>query len=79
MSAIACGVTAMASGNGRGPETRHVRLLQTAKVEQFQQLSRDMILAAIRHISDKKPSPAQAKMKKNELAACTAKLVQGTG
>jgi ParB family chromosome partitioning protein len=44
----------------------------------FGRISKDMILADIRDMTGKDPSPAQAKMKKSELAATAAKLVQGT-
>lgn len=45
----------------------------------FGKISKDMILADIRDITGKESSPAQQKMKKSELAALAARLVNGTG
>lgn len=45
----------------------------------FGKISKDMILADIRDITGKEPSPAQMKAKKSELAAMASKLADGTG
>lgn len=51
VSAIACRVVAMASGNGACNRTRYAPA--TDMQIYFIRLSRDMILAAIRHITGK--------------------------